>query len=170
MALIEPTLGPRIDGIQIPKEVYWVLSAPVPLAGMKYPRRDFPWERLHAAGFTHVVSLHPGSYDPRPLKIAFSEHLEDLVGGGPPRREIEETEKIGRAVAATVSALKAGHGTVVHCVGGRGRSGTVLGCALRELGMASTDVIEFLDRVHKARGKSGWPESPWQSSLVTRWA
>lgn len=122
MNLIEPATGTPLSGIEMPKEVYWVLAAPVPLAGMKFPRPDFPWQALHAAGFTQVVSLHPGSYSPAPLKLAFSEHLEDLVGGGPPRKEIEEREKIKRAVGSTVGALKSGEGVVVHCVGGRGRS------------------------------------------------
>jgi hypothetical protein len=30
-------------------------------------------------------------------------------------------------------------------------------------------VVSFLDRVHKARGKSGWPESKWQADLVEHW-
>jgi protein-tyrosine phosphatase len=58
---------------------------------------------------------------------------------------------------------------VVHCVGGRGRTGTVLGCVLRELGHSPGEVVDFLDRVHKARGKAGWPESPWQGQLVRDW-
>ncbi len=53
---------------------------------------------------------------------------------------------------------------MVHCHGGTGRTGTVLGCVLRELGVQAAEVIDFLDRVHKARGKPGWPES----NLATR--
>jgi hypothetical protein len=40
---------------------------------------------------------------------------------------------------------------------------------LRELGFDSIQAVGFLDRVHKGRGKPGWPESTWQSSLVQRW-
>jgi hypothetical protein len=169
MKLVEARDGARINGIDVPKELYWVLGSPTPLAGMKYPRTGFPWSSLKAAGFSQVVSLHPGSYEPAPLTIGFAEHVQDLVSGGPPANEANEKAKIKKAVAATVVAWRSGQGVVIHCVGGRGRSGTVLGCVLRELGFAPAEAISFLDRVHKARGKPGWPESPWQSSLVESW-
>ncbi|MEK6324198.1 MAG: tyrosine-protein phosphatase [Acidobacteriota bacterium] len=169
MTLIEVHQGVRIPEVEVPKELYWVLQAPAPLAGMKYPRSSFPWSNLKAAGFSQVVSLHPGSYNPAPLTMAFSEYLEDLVSGGPPRNEAQEREKIKKAVTATLSILRSGESVVVHCVGGRGRTGTVLGCTLRDLGFEAHEAIAFLDRVHKARGKPGWPESPWQSSLVYAW-
>jgi hypothetical protein len=169
MKLIEPEAGTPIPGIKIPKEFYWVLPSPAPLAGMRFPSQSFPWQNIKTAGFEWVVSLHPGPYDPAPLKIAFSEHLEDLVAGGPPHNEAHEKEKIKKAVVATISALQSGKGVVVHCQGGRGRTGTVIGCVLRGLGFEPDEVIGFLDRVHKARGKPGWPEADWQSSLVRNW-
>lgn len=169
MKLIEAGAGTPIDGVQVPKELYWVLASPAPLAGMKYPRSDFPWSNLKAVGFTQIVSLHPGSYDPAPLTTIFSNHLQDLVSGGPPANEVQEKDRIKTAVAVTLVALRSGQGVVVHCVGGRGRSGTVLGCVLRELGFGGEETISFLDRAHKARGKPGWPESAWQGSLVQSW-
>ena len=169
MKLIEATDGASINGVDVPKEMYWVFNSPTPLAGMKYPRTGFPWSNLKAAGFSRVVSLHPGSYDPAPLTIIFAEHLQDLVSGGPPGDEANENERIRKAVASAVDAWRSEQGVVVHCVGGRGRSGTVLGCVLRELGFSAGEAIGFLDRVHKARGKPGWPESPWQSALVEGW-
>lgn len=169
MKLVEVSEGTSFNRVDVPKEVYWVLGPPTPLAGMKYPRTDFPWSSLKAAGFSQVVSLHPGSYNPAPLAIVFADHLEDLVSGGPPADEIGERAKVKRAVAATIVAWRSGQGVVVHCMGGRGRSGTVLGCVLRELGFDAAEAVSFLDRVHKARGKSGWPESLWQSSLVEGW-
>jgi hypothetical protein len=169
MDLVEARAGAGIDGIDVPKELYWVLESPVPLAGMKYPRAGFPWWSLKAAGLSRIVSLHPGPYDPAPLTLAFSEHLQDLGGGGPPEDEGNEEIRIRQAVVATVTAWRSRHGVVVHCAGGRGRSGTVLGCVLRELGFSAAEAISFPDRLHKARGKPGWPESPWQSSLVEGW-
>jgi hypothetical protein len=169
MKLVEPSDGASINGVDVPKEMYWVLGSPTPLAGMKYPRTGFPWSCLKAAGFAQVMSLEPGSYDPSPLTISFADHLQDLVSGGPPANEVNEKAKMKKAVTATVDAWRNGQGVVVHCRGGRGRSGTVLGCVLRELGFGPAEVIGFLDRVHKARGKPGWPESPWQSALVESW-
>jgi hypothetical protein len=169
MNLVDPKAGAPIPGIAVPVELYWVLSSPTPLAGMKYPRSSFPWAALAAAGFSDIVSLHPAAYDPTPLRISFSEQLEDLAGGGPPQNDAAEKARIKRAVTATLLAWRAGLGTVVHCVGGRGRTGTVLGCALRELGFGASEAVAFLDRVHRARGKPGWPESIWQSTLVNEW-
>ena len=169
MRLVDKGLGPSIPGVQVPIELYWVLTDPTPLAGMKYPAKDFPWSNLKAAGFSHLVSLHPGPYDPAPLIMPFSELLEDLGGGGPPRDAIQERARIKKAVEALVRTMQSGNGTVVHCAGGRGRSGTVLGCALREFGFGANETVGYLDRLHKARGRPGWPESPWQSSLVHEW-
>ena len=169
MFLVEPNQGTPIPGIQIPKDFYWVLSPPAPLAGMRYPWPGLPWSRLSEVGFSDVVSLDQARYDPTPLTLSFSCRLQDLVGGGPPWDPAEEEKLIKRAVEVTVSALQSGHGVLVHCVGGRGRTGTVLACSLRQLGFGAEEIIPYLDRVHKARGKPGWPESPWQSALVHDW-
>jgi len=169
MPVIEPCNGKTISGISVPDEFYWVLDSPAALAGMKHPRRGFPWGEVAKEGFARLVALHPGDYDPAPLTLLSSEKLEDLVHGGPPRSPDREREKIAGIVRSVVAALQAGDGVVVHCVGGRGRTGTVLGCVLRELGHSPGEVVDFLDRVHKARGKAGWPESPWQGQLVRDW-
>ncbi|MDI6711029.1 MAG: tyrosine-protein phosphatase [Desulfitobacteriaceae bacterium] len=168
--LIEPENGLFISRVELPKEFYWVLGPPAPLAGMKYPRGDFPWYNLKAAGFAAVVSLHPGSYDPAPLSLVFSEHLEDLVHGGPPSNADRERGAVERAVKATLSLLNMKKGVVIHCQGGRGRTGTVLGCVLRELGYGAGEIIDYLERLHRKRGKLGWPESDWQADLVRCWA
>ncbi|WP_144440324.1 protein-tyrosine phosphatase family protein [Limnochorda pilosa] len=169
MTLIEPDQGPHIAGLKIPSQLYWVLIDPIPLAGMRLPSSDWPWKALHDAGFDEVVSLHRGRYDPRPLRLAFSAHLEDLVHGGDPRDEGEQRTLVAQAVNAVMLGLESKHGIVVHCYGGRGRTGTVIGCVLRQLGFPAEDAISFLDRVHKERGKDGWPESEWQARLVRTW-
>lgn len=169
MNLVDVSQGACISGIDVPREFYWVLTEPTPLGGMKYPRSGFPWAILKAAGFSKVISLHPGAYDPAPLTIAFKECLADLSCCDMPCNESNEVTKIKRAVDAAVNAWRSGHGVVVHCIGGRGRSGTVLGCVLREIGFSSIETIAFLDRMHKARGRPGWPESPWQVLLVENW-
>jgi protein-tyrosine phosphatase len=69
------------------------------------------------------------------------------------------------AAERIVEFLLAGEGVVVHCAGGTGRTGCVLGCALVRLGYTPSDVIAYLDDLHTIRAR-GWPESPWQAAVV----
>ena len=85
-----------------------------------------------------------------------------------PRDPEQEESLVHEATQAVVSQLQAGAGVVVHCAGGTGRTGTVIGCVLRVLGVAAVQVISYLDHLHQARGRSGWPESAWQSQVVRR--
>lgn len=170
MNLVPPSGLPPVEGVTIPQELYWVLSNPAPLAGMRYPRPGFPWAALARSGFSRVVRLTSDgtSYDPRPLQVAYSAQLEDLVHGSSPRSPRQELQLIREAVGVVREALAHGEGVVVHCAGGRGRTGTVLGATLVSLGFAPAEVVAHLDLVHKARGTSGWPESPWQSAILQR--
>lgn len=167
--LIDPVKGKQIPGLQVPGDLYWVLTSPAPLAGMRLPRSSWPWSDIAKAGFSKIVRLHSASYDPAPLSLLVGVELEDLVRGGPPEAPDRKLGEISKAVSAAVSALQSSTGVVIHCWGGRGRTGTVLGCILRELGYPAQEAIDFLDSVHKARGKDGWPESEWQSRLITTW-
>jgi len=170
VSLIDPGEGRKIDGLIVPKDLYWVLEKPAPLAGMRFPAGRWPWRSLYDAGFAVLVCLRPGDYDPSPLTVSFSCYLEDLSGGGSPVDPVKETELLREAVDSAMDALRSGRGVVVHCLGGRGRTGTVLGCVMRNLGVSADQAVSFLDRVHKARGKKdGWPESPWQSEIVRAW-
>jgi len=170
MNLVPPSGLPPVEGVTIPQELYWVLSNPAPLAGMRYPRPGFPWAALARSGISRVVRLTSDgtSYDPRPLQVAYSTQLEDLVHGSSPRSPRQELQLIREAVGVVREALAHGEGVVVHCAGGRGRTGTVLGATLVSLGFAPAEVVAHLDLVHKARGTSGWPESPWQSGILLR--
>jgi len=161
-----------IAGVTIPLELYWVLGDPSPLAGMRYPRAGFPWAALARSGFSCVVRLisDGAPYDPQPVKVAYSAQLEDLLHGSPPSRPRHELRLIREAVAVVSEALARGEGVVVHCGGGRGRTGTILGALLVSLGLAPAAVVAHLDLVHKARGTSGWPESPWQAGILQRFA
>jgi protein-tyrosine phosphatase len=164
--VIESQEGLKIPGIEVPREFYWVLVAPAPLAGMKFPRADFPWGALADAGFSKVLALYDQSYDPKPLTRLPAIILQDLFHGGPPKEPREEEAKVSLAVRSVVAALHDRKGVVVHCEGGSGRTGTVIGCVLRHFGYPSEAILPHLDRLQKARGKVGWPESPWQAAFV----
>lgn len=170
MILIPPPVMPPVEGVVMPHELYWVANAPAPLAGMRFPRAGFPWQALGRAGFVHVVRLASAgpAYNPHPLNRLHTSELEDLVHAAAPADPARELRLIQEATAAVVGALTRGEGVVVHCMGGRGRTGTVLGAVLVELGLPYAQVIAYLDEVHKLRGTSGWPESPWQADVLRR--
>ena len=108
-------------------------------------------------------------HDPTPLTSVYSLPLEDLVHGDPPKNPLLEISKIRSATRTILQSLGDCEGAVVHCWGGRGRTGTVLGCVLRELGYEGETVVKYLDEIQRVRGRKGWPEAVWQSEIVRKW-
>lgn len=150
----------------VPDDLYWVSRVPAPIVGMSYPGRA-NWSRLHEAGVGHVVCLSHTAipYDAAPC-TARAYRLQDLVSGGPPRDAAAEERMVDEAAADVVEHITQGIGVAVHCMGGRGRTGTVLGVALVRLGHEPDTVVNYLHRVAVGRGRRGWPESTWQADTV----
>jgi hypothetical protein len=140
--------------------LFVVTDVPARLAGMAFPDPELDWSALHGLGFRHVVRLHAADYDPAPL-IAHDVALKDLHGGLTPRNPEEERCRVWRAAQLAAGYVAGGDGVVVHCVGGTGRTGTVLACALRALGHSVDDAIGAV-RLQRPR----WPEAPWQEEVV----
>jgi hypothetical protein len=140
--------------------LFVVTDTPARLAGMAFPDPELDWAALQSLGFRHVVRLHVADYDPAPL-TAHDVALEDLHGGLLPRDADAERRCVWQAARLTANYAASGAGVVVHCVGGTGRTGTVLACALRAL---DHSVDEAIDAVRAQRPR--WPESPWQEEVV----
>jgi protein-tyrosine phosphatase len=161
---------PPVSGVAVPFVLYTVLRRPALLAGMAYPSPRTPWSVLADQGLRHVVNLaaQGPSYDPAPLTIAHAVALEDLYGGLAPDDPEAEEHLVHEAAQTVVDLLRRREGVLVHCVGGTGRTGAVIGCTLRLLGVPTEAVLAYLDTLYQARGKDGWPESPWQAGVVER--
>jgi hypothetical protein len=160
--------GEWIGQLCVPDDLYWVARRPVALAGMPYPGRA-DWHLLHTYGIGHVLCLthDVAPYDAAPCSVT-ALRLQDLVSGGPPAECASEETLVRRAADDLVAHLERGVGVAVHCMGGRGRTGTVIGVALVRLGHAPADVVEYLHSTAIARGRRGWPESAWQEALVRK--
>lgn len=162
-------LGP-VSRLDTPRRFYQVLRAPAPLAGMPFPG-PIPWKAVAAAGFASIVCLTDGTpgYDPSPLRVLRAVRFKDLYGGAHPDDPQREAAKLREVVDAIVAELESERGVVVHCIGGTGRTGTVIACVLAALGMPEDAVVAYMTKVNTARGKSpGWPESAWQRRQVVR--
>jgi hypothetical protein len=170
-SLLTPLEMPAIDGIKMPVNLYVVLKEPSLLAGMSYPDMRTPWENISKAGFSGVICLCDSEtcYNPYPLKLLFAVEMEDLHFGNPPQDPDTGEELVRLAVKVVRREMNKGKGVVIHCIGGRGRTGTVLGCVLREIGFSADEVINYLDQINRLRGFRGWPETEWQAEMVRKY-
>jgi protein-tyrosine phosphatase len=168
-SLIPANEMPEVPGLAVPGDLYWLLGGPTPLLGMARPSPKTPWALLYALGVRRVACLTDNvpAYSPAPLVFACAIELQDLYGGITPDCPSEEERKIQTAARSVVESLRAGDGVVVHCAGGTGRTGTVIGAALVALGFPANAVVAHLKAVNAKRGKT-WPESPWQEDLLCR--
>jgi len=141
-------------------QLFVVTESPALLAGMAYPDPATDWTELHRRGFERLVRLHPGDYDPSPLRVDDVE-LEDLYGGRSPRDPVSERRRLLHAAELAADYVASDQGVVVHCVGGTGRTGTVLVCALRRLGVPVDEAVAAV-QAHRPH----WPESPWHEGVA----
>jgi hypothetical protein len=139
------------------------------LGAARWPSAETDWKRMSSIGFRWVIcicSKDPG-YDPFPLKFLARIGLTDLSDEGPPDNAHAEYEQIAAIASKAFSKLNVG-GILVHCAGGRGRTGTIIGAILRHCGYGAAEVIDFLDGAYRDAGRPGWPESAWQAKVIER--
>jgi protein-tyrosine phosphatase len=105
-------------------------------------------------------------YDPHPIEFLVTLELSDLVEDPAPAAPEMEAKAVSLIATSIVGKLRKNEGVIVHCAGGRGRTGTVLGVTLKKLGYPNEEILSFLNSVNIARNKPGWPESPWQQQVV----
>jgi hypothetical protein len=88
-----------------------------------------------------------------------------------PDMDVPTTERMREIQHAIEAALEAGRTVYVHCWGGIGRTGTVLGCYLVEHEVSVAEALAEIRRCRR-RTKDGWkksPETQEQVDFVRRW-
>jgi hypothetical protein len=160
---------PQIRDLDIPDAFYLVIREPAPLAGMRRPSSTTPWKDLYHIGLRQVVCLteDPPNYLAEPLIITGHFPLKDLYDGITPAEPESERERVRQAASLILSLINRHIEVAVHCAGGTGRTGTVIGCVLRGLGYNTSEVLSYLYQLNRKRGaRNGWPESQWQTDMI----
>ena len=85
--------------------------------------------------------------------------------GTPSRGEMQ------RILEALQAALAAGHTIYVHCYGGVGRTGTVVGCYLRQQGFDGPAALAEIARLRQdlPNGSQRSPETEAQRRMIENW-
>jgi hypothetical protein len=160
---------PLVKGLIVPDDFYLVIRQPALLAGMICPTSTTSWSALYETGLKKVICLTEEQplYIPEPLSIAGHFPLQDLYNGISPYNPEAEKQLVCKASELVINLIMRNIGVLVHCAGGTGRTGTVIGCALKELGYNSSQVLSYLDQLNRLRGaRRGWPESDWQAEMI----
>ena len=81
-------------------------------------------------------------------------------------------DEMKRILNTIDTALKAGHVVYVHCYGGIGRTGTVIGCYLVQHNMSGEEALNEIARLRQST-PDGWkrsPETEAQREMVRNWS
>jgi hypothetical protein len=161
---------------------YWVVPGRL-LAG-EYPAHPQETEtlaklgRLTQAGVTAFVDLtEPGEYGlrqygdllpqlPQPLQGRLSHERCPI-----PDMHAPSQEQMGATLDRIDALLEAGETVYVHCFGGIGRTGTVVGCYLARHGLAGEEALAQIAEWRQGTpdGHRPSPETQAQRQMVLTW-
>lgn len=112
----------------------WIVPNQLLLA--PYPSRA-NLEHARDAGIRAVVNLHRRHHDPEVMaRLGLTEVHLPVRDFTPPT-----PTQLDQGVAAIASAIQLGQAVMVHCLGGKGRSGTLVACYLVSQGVPAVDAI-----------------------------
>ncbi len=156
---------------------YWVIPGRF-LAG-EYPReQDGPnrydkLRKLEATGVTLFLDLtQEGELLPYASKLKQAQHRRFPIRDVDIPRSPRQTADILDAID---NCLDGGGTVYLHCWGGVGRTGTIVGCWLARHGCAGNDALALLSEIWEQCPKSKCPnpkkspETPKQENYVRRW-
>ncbi|WP_354699023.1 ADP-ribosylglycohydrolase [Paraconexibacter sp. AEG42_29] len=176
--------GPAVSTAPLPGDSFWAIEGSV-LAG-PYPgaptraEAEAKLDAFLAAGVTCFLDLTEAGEGP-PLQPYDDLLAKIATERGTSARHVRmaipdvsvTTPAHMRTILDTIGmAVAEGETVYVHCWGGIGRTGTVLGCLLRERGMGAEETLAHLRALragtHRANRPS--PETPDQREFVETWS
>lgn len=145
--------------MQQPHGFYWVQEGRVAGLAMPYSVDDLIW--LRQAGIELIVTL---TTNPLPKKFVNDAGLMSL------HVPIEDFEapsiaQFDSAIQAMSKAVKSGMGVAVHCMAGRGRTGTILAGYLTTTGLSAEEAIQTIRKL-----RPGSIETSTQENAVVDFA
>ena len=166
---------------------YWVVSGKL-LAGY-YPgdldtlKMEKKLKRLLGAGIRYIINLMEENErtqgDPFPsIENAIMRYAKRVaIDITCVRRPIKDRtaptpEYIRNLLDEIDDAVSQGKGVYLHCWGGKGRTGTVVGCYLARHGYAQgQDVLKLIQKLRRNDPEfhRASPETPQQRDMVTTW-
>ncbi len=116
----------------------------------------------------------PGPYVPILRERAWSRQLQVAHHRfAIPDFDVPTAATMRAALDAIYGALEAGEPAYLHCWGGVGRTGTVVGCLLREQGLTGAEALDLIERkwsvMEKRMRHPRSPETPEQVAFIERW-
>jgi len=154
---------------------YWVVPGKL-LAG-EYPRTKertssiLRLEALVLAGITLFIDLTTPRDPLEPYEDLLCEVSKDLarrMSFGIPDVSVPSSRHLMADILDAIDReLAAGNGVYVHCWGGVGRTGTVIGCWLKRHGR--NDLAELWKANPKSKRKPESPETPEQRAFIESW-
>ena len=137
-------------------------------------------DALLDSGVRHLIDLTaeyegPAPYDPILIERAAARGVRVLHDRfAIPDFDVPSATLMGRTLDVIYSSLAAGETLYVHCWGGVGRTGTVVGCLLREQGFAAADALDLIGRKWQSMEKRARhpdsPETRGQIAFIERWS
>lgn len=162
---------------------YWVRTGRL-LAG-EYPRdwddqlSRYKLRLLLKAGVTLFLDLtESGEYDLKPYvpllqeQAAASNQIVTHQRMSIPDRGTPTPEEMRRILDTIDDALAAGQTVYVHCYGGIGRTGTVVGCYMVRHGKSGHEALTEIGRLRQET-PDGWassPETEQQRQMILDWS